>query len=180
MAEKSNKPADHPETMAERRARMRNDWNNLIEEIIEDGQQQGIFDNLPGKGKPLNLKKNPYGQEMELAHKLLKDNDLQPAWIAHRKTLLEQVDRLRQEMRTSWERHQRDYLASPGEGQRSALVVSWADACDAWDAQILALNKQINDFNLKRVIDRTELFKLNLDEELNRCGAPRWLRALDA
>lgn len=178
MSDTFHKPDDHPETMAERRARMRHDWNSLIEELIQNGQQEGAFDNLPGKGKPLNLKKNLYGQDMELAHTLLKDNDLRPAWITQRRLLLEKIEALRQQIQAVWVRHLDEYEMAQGEGQRSALVISWDDACQQWETEIVALNKQINDFNLKRVIDRTEIFKLNLSEELTRCGGRRWLREI--
>ena len=61
---------------SEHRWRMRSDWDNLIDELIEEGRRQGAFDNLPGAGKPLNLRRNRYAPETELAHDLLRQNDL--------------------------------------------------------------------------------------------------------
>ena len=108
MSDEPEKSVDHPETMAERRARIRHDWDNLIEDLIAEGQKQGVFDNLPGEGKPLKLKKNPYAPEMDLAHQLLKDNDLRPTWITLRNELLEQIRLLRLEIEHTWERHERE------------------------------------------------------------------------
>jgi len=68
----------------EHRLRLRFDRSNLIEDLIEDGRQQGLFDNLPGKGKPLNLNQNPFACSQELANSLLKDNQMTPAWLIQR------------------------------------------------------------------------------------------------
>ncbi len=175
----SDKPADSDkgqETPAERRARMRQDWSNLIEDLIEDGRQKGMFDDLPGKGKPLNLNKNPFGQEMELAHKLLKQNDMAPAWIVNRKLLIKQIEALRSDIQRNWIRHDQAYRYAQADGNRGALRISWDDACLEWQGQINDLNKQIDAFNLKRPSDNLEIFKLNLEEELARFGAQRWLK----
>jgi DnaJ family protein C protein 28 len=167
---------NNAETRAQRRARMRQDWSNLIEDLIEEGRQQGAFDDLPGKGKPLKLDKKPFGRETELAHNLLKRNDLTPAWIAHRSQLLEKTRELREEIQRIWQRHERAYRYAQAEGVRGALKISWDDACLALEGQIRDLNKQIQNFNLKRPSENLEIFKLKLEEELARVGAPRWLK----
>lgn len=175
----SDEPADQDEgqeTPRERRARMRQDWSNLIEDLIEDGRQQGMFDDLPGKGKPLNLNKNPFGRESELAHNLLKRNDLAPAWITNRSRIIEQIEGLRSDMQRNWTRHEQAYRYAQAEGNRGALKISWDDACLAWQSQINDLNKEIDGFNLKRPSNNLEIFKLNLEDELSRVGAPRWLK----
>ncbi len=153
---------------------MREEWHDLIEDLISEGQDKGMFDNLPGKGKPLNLNQNHFAPELDLAHQLLKDNEILPAWIADRNSLLEQIRALRTAVRTGWQRHTREFATLPQ--QRDRISNRWYDACQAWDAQIIDLNKKINAFNLKRPLDNLEIFKINLDEELTRIGATRWLR----
>jgi len=176
MSEKPADPDKGEEAPAERRARMREDWSNLIEDLIEDGRRQGKFDDLPGKGKPLNLNKNLFGRETEMAHNILKQNDLAPAWIINRNILIEQIKKLRLDIQRNWIRHDRAYRYTQAEGDRGALRISWDDACLAWQSQINDLNKQINDFNLKRPSNNLEIFKLNLEDELARFGATRWLK----
>ena len=39
----------------------------------------------------------------------------------------------------------------------------------------MAINKQIDDFNLRRPAEGMEIFKLRLDDELKRAGARRKL-----
>ncbi|MEZ4591949.1 MAG: DUF1992 domain-containing protein [Chloroflexota bacterium] len=159
---------------AEYRARLRNERADLIEELIQEGFEQGHFDNLPGKGKPLKLNKNPYAADMELANELLKENNLPPVWILQRNELLAKVAKLRAEIERQWGWHQREFaVASANKGR---LTISWDDYCLKWIAEIGELNKGIEAFNLKRPFDNIEIFKLTIESELKRVDAPRWLR----
>lgn len=176
MDERDNKGSSNPVEQAEHRRRMRDEWHDLIEDLIQDGQEKGVFDNLPGKGKPLNLRKNPYAADMELANTLLKQNDLVPAWIMERKVIVSRAEALRAEILREWGRHEREFRFVQGEGQRGALIISWDDACRKWEAEILELNRQIDNFNLKRPANSLELFKLALERELAQVNALRWLK----
>lgn len=159
------------------RMRMHTDLKGLVEDLIEDGRQRGIFDNLKGKGKPLPLQRNIYEGSQELANRLLKDNQLRPAWISHRLTILERIEELRGEIGRTWQRYEEAVRLARGEGQTGALVVGWDDLCRKWEAEIVKINKLINDYNLKRPSERLEIFKLRLTDELQRAGAPRYLRS---
>ena len=165
----------HDKNPAEHRLRMRFDWDNLIEDLIEEGRQKGVFDNLPGQGKPLDLKRNTYAPDTELANELLKKNDTTPIWIANRNRLLAHIALLREELAQSWERHEREYHVAQDAGIQGSLNISWDDDCLHWEAKILKLNKQIDDFNLTRPSDKLEIYKLILEKELARIGARRWL-----
>lgn len=175
MSEKKNQiPVENPQELAEYRARLREDRRGLIEEIIQEGQESGLFDNLPGKGKPLNLNKNPYAPDMELANELLKENDLPPAWILQRNDVLAEIAKLRTEIEQQWTWYQQAF-AMPS-ANKGKLTIRWDDRCLQWIDTIAALNKSIESFNLKRPFDNIEIFKLNLEDELKRANAPRWLR----
>lgn len=167
-------PDQSAESQAERRYRMRHEWSNLIEDLIAEGREKGAFDNLKGKGKPLNLKQNPYAPELDLAHTLLKDNELVPAWIGDRNGLLQQIQDLRDEIRRLWLQHKREFDLIPA--RRDAVAIRWYDACQAWDKVIADLNKHVLTYNLKRPADNLEIYQLELDRELKRLGATRWLR----
>lgn len=175
MAEKDEKSVEDAQSQAEYRLRMRFGWNDLIEDLIEEGRKKGAFDNLAGSGKPLKLEENRYAPDMVLANKLLKDNDLTPAWIINRNIILEQKQQLRAHILRTWTQHKQAFRFAQGDAQKQALVISWDDACKNWLAEVEKLNKQIDDFNLKRPVDNLELFKLRFDEELSRAGAARYL-----
>ncbi len=175
MKKKSEKPVGSPTEQAEHHYRMRHERPDLIEELIQEGRERGLFDDLPGKGKPLNLQNNPYEKDMELANKLLKDNDLPPAWILQQKRILDGIHQLRVDIRRQWVWHEREFAAASAEG-KGRLTISWDDYYLKWVETVADLNRQIENFNLKRPSDNLEILKLSLDTELTRANAPRWLR----
>ena len=174
MKQKDEKPAENLADLAEYRACLRHERQDLIEELIQEGIDNGLFDNLRGKGKPLNLNKNVYAADMELANELLKENDLPPVWILQRNEILAKVAKLRAEIERQWARHEREFNVATAE--KSRLTIRWDDYCLKWNSEIAELNKAIDAFNLKRPFDNIEIFKLNLENELKRAGALRWLR----
>jgi DnaJ family protein C protein 28 len=175
MNNKTDKKRNDADARAEHFMRMRFEWNDLIEELIQEGQERGAFADLKGKGKPLNLEQNPYGAEWELAHKLMKENDVLPPWIAQRNEILTQIDQFRIDVVRDWTRHEQAFRLAQGQGQKSALSLSWDDSCRQWEIDIKKLNKRIADFNLGRPSEGLEMVKLRLDKELERAGAARTL-----
>lgn len=173
--EATNKGPEEADREAERRMRMRFDWDNLIEDLIQDGQERGAFDNLRGKGKPLKLDKSPFGAEWKLAHDLMKENDVLPPWIAQRNDIMAQIKQFRVDLGRVWARHDQAFRFAQGKGQKDALSLSWDDACRQWAADLVVLNKRIRDFNLGRPSEGLEIVSLSLDRELARVGAKRYL-----
>src|SRR5688500_10308202 len=74
-------------------------WQRKIDDPLRKIAEESA--NLPGVGKPLNLNNDPFTpDDMRMANKMLKDNDLAPAWItegreldALRQKLVEQIHR---------------------------------------------------------------------------------------
>lgn len=55
---------------------------DLVEERIRKAMESGAFDNLEGKGKPLDLSENPFEpDDMHMANKILKDHGFVPYWM---------------------------------------------------------------------------------------------------
>lgn len=131
---------------------------DLIDKIIEDAMRQGQFDNLSGKGKPLNLDRNPHEDpEKALAHKLLHDNDFTLPWIETR-------NEIEKDLATALKNLQRDY-----EGYRATLTTPYATT--AWEAatqkfrgQIDKLNKRIEVHNLNVPSQLFQRLKLDADQ----------------
>ncbi|MDZ4770346.1 MAG: DUF1992 domain-containing protein [Chloroflexota bacterium] len=62
--------------------------SSLIDEIIREAQSRGEFDNLPGSGKKLALDADVHTpDDLKLAYRVMKENDLLPDWIAQGKAL---------------------------------------------------------------------------------------------
>jgi hypothetical protein len=154
--------------------RMREDWDNLMDELIQEGREKGLFDNLSGQGKPLLLEQSSVPTGQELANAILKENDVAPAWIMERNDILARRDKLRADIQRQWLWHEAAF-ADAGEN-RGRLTISWDDCCLRWQEEILLINQRIDTYNLKRPSERLELFKLELTRELDRAAATRWLR----
>ena len=162
-------------SLEEHRRRMRFQWNDLMEDLIEDGRRRGLFENLPGKGKPLNLEQNAYEGNNTLANQLMKANDVKPIWLAQRIGVSEKIDELRTEMARVWERYKMAFSHAYGDSHRQALTIGWDDQCQRWQDAIERLNKQIGTYNLHRPNGQNEVIKLRLNDELIRIDAPRYL-----
>lgn len=170
-------PINNDSTPAEddHRHRMRFQWNDLMEDIIEDGRRRGLFNDLPGAGKPLDLEHNVYEGSQTLANQIMKTNDIRPVWLSQRLGVSEKIEEFREEVGRTWERYNLALTHAQGDTHRQALTLGWDDICRRWQEHIDKLNKEIDTYNLKRPHGQLELFKLRLLDELKRVGAPRYL-----
>jgi len=67
----------------------------LIERKIKEAQERGEFDNLPGKGEPLNLEDDSgVPEDMRLAYKILKNADCLPPEIELKKEIMQMEEML--------------------------------------------------------------------------------------
>lgn len=141
------------------------EWRDLAAQRIEEAMQQGEFDNLRGRGKPLNLQRNPHVPPgYEPAFDLLHNNDLAPGWIMARKDVLRDVEQ--------WRGRLRGALAQVQLGQHAdAAQRRWAVQSRALEAELAELNKRILTVNLQLpAVPSLELLILRMDEELARAG----------
>ena len=62
--------------------------NKIVEERIQKAQEEGVFDNLPGKGKPLQLDDDTWvPEDLRLAYKILKNSNCLPIEMELRKEI---------------------------------------------------------------------------------------------
>jgi DnaJ homolog subfamily C member 28 len=165
------------ERQTEHKIRMRFEFQDLVEDLIQDGQERGVFDNLKGKGKPLDLKGNLYEGDRKLANELMKEHDIVPLWLARRNSVVLLIEEFRGIIGRVWGRHEQAYRLAQDDGRRKALALSWSAQCRAWEGEIKEINKQIEDYNLRRPGQGMEMLKLRLDDELKRAGASRELKS---
>jgi len=68
----------------------------LVEKKIREAMEAGEFDNLPGKGQPVDLSENPFvDPAMRVVHKLLRDAGFAPPWIEERKDIEAELEKAR-------------------------------------------------------------------------------------
>ncbi len=75
-----------------------------IEEQLRRAIEEGKFDNLPGKGKPLHLDDtNPYGDaDWELAYQILKESGYTLPWIETLHEIENDIDVALKELIRAW------------------------------------------------------------------------------
>lgn len=173
MADLFERFSDDNELRRLKREQAEREFRSAVDRLIDEAQQEGKFDNLPGQGKPLRLNKNPYAEEQALAFELLQNNNYTLPWIARRNELLAKIDAFRAGLQQAWRRHQRRLSAAVPPGERASLRDDWADVVAEQAAAVEKLNKEIADLNLTVPAERLELLKLNLERELRRAGARR-------
>jgi DnaJ family protein C protein 28 len=134
-------------------------WRDLVERRIQEAMADGAFDNLPGAGKPLNLKRNPYlDPSLELAYGLLKNNGYTPEWIARDKEIRTQLEAARARLRAAWRQHQVDPTDE----------AAWRAAVTRFETTLAQLNRKIDDLNLIVPISVGQRVRLRLENELDR------------
>ena len=75
-------------------------WQLIAERKIEEAMAEGVFDNLPGAGRPMPLDDDPFEDpSLRMAHRLLKNHGIAPAWIEESKEIESAVEALRAEWR---------------------------------------------------------------------------------
>lgn len=141
-----------------------------VEQAIEEAQKRGDFDNLPGKGKPLNLGKNRQAGENALAFDMLQNNDYTLPWIANRREMLESMQSFRASLLQAWQEYEAGRQEAIDATTRQAIEVRWQSEKARLAAELYELNKEISALNLTIPVERLEVFKLNWRKELARIG----------
>jgi DnaJ family protein C protein 28 len=121
-------------------------FSRAIDKIIQQAMEEGRFDNLPGKGKPLKLDDNPHlDQEWQLAYHMLKENGFAPEFIEKRQEIEMLLAKAREVLMRTW--LWRAGALDSGEDEEM-VATEWAKAQKIFDETIEGLNKKIRDYNL--------------------------------
>ena len=57
------------------------DFDEWIQDTLNEAIARGEFDNLPQAGKPIRIERNPFQPELDLAFSRMKNAGIAPAWI---------------------------------------------------------------------------------------------------
>ncbi len=147
-----------------------NNYKSVVEEQIQEAIERGDFDNLPGKGKPLDIEDNPFARDMQMAYKLLKDNNFTLPWIEDRNRILKEIDKLRERNAHQFRLFAPQIKAMARGGQTEIAKRRWTALLTQWQTAIEDLNKRITDVNRMLPTMDLEIYKLDLDVELTRLG----------
>jgi len=148
------------------------DWGEIVERRIAEAQEQGEFEDLAGKGKPLDLKENPFADpEWRVAYKILQDNGFTLDWIELDKEIRAELKACREQLLQSKRWYERS-MARLGheedcwcEGERIRVQYVWEQALETFVDQVAQLNKKIELLNLKVPVANLQRPKLSVDQE---------------
>jgi DnaJ family protein C protein 28 len=153
------------------------DWESWIDQQIRDAQERGAFDNLPGKGQPIDLTPNPYAQDREMAFKILKDAGYAPDWIELDKAIRGKLDQAWASLARSWEWRElrlaelADHTDSWGVAEQGRVLADWQRAVVMFEEQVAAINAEIADLNLKVPAPRFQRSQVDAAREVARLEA---------
>jgi len=136
---------------AEGAERTATSWASLTERLIVEAQAEGKFDALPGRGRPLELNEDVHAGDMALAHHVLRNAGIAPAWI--------EADKVVRSLATSIDAAVLQAArATPAARARvRARIEALADAHDRAIARLASLAPTSRQH--RRVIDREALWR---------------------
>ncbi len=119
-----------------------NRLESMAERMLREAIEAGEFDDLPGKGQPIDLSENPFEDpDLRVVHKLLRDAGFAPAWIEEGKDIDAQFELARQTLSRAWNLYQPAGL--------SPNPQAWKRNVTEFRAKAEELNSRIKIYNLK-------------------------------
>lgn len=141
-----------------------------IDEIIQQAMREGAFDNLSGKGKPLNLDENPHlDPEWQMAYHLLKQNGFAPDFIERRQLIENDLAQARSRLARSWG-WRKSELGKPNPNT-AWVEVEWQKAQDTFKQTVESLNKTVLSYNLSIPSPNFHRKKIDLEGEITKITA---------
>lgn len=131
-------------------------WERAIQEQIEQAIEEGAFDDLAGKGKPLDLASNPFEDRLAgTMRRILRDYGSSHPLIEARRMLEGEAEQYRIELRQAWALYRR-YLSEP----------QWEYATHRFRERIRELNRQIKLNNLKAPLPNFHMRVVDPESEI--------------
>lgn len=138
--------------------------DRAIEKIIQNAIEDGAFENLRGKGKPLNLRENPLvAKEWRMAYSMLEQEGFALPWMEDRKEIEQELQQAQKMLRQTW-----DWRAAKlAQGETGPLVESeWRKAQARFSDVAAALNKRIERYNAQIPADIFYRLRINIEQEI--------------
>jgi DnaJ family protein C protein 28 len=142
-----------------------------VEEQIRRAMQEGKFDNLPGKGKPLPVDENPYEDpEWRMAYHVLRSSGYSLPWIELRNEIEAEEKAAASDLSRTWNwRLQALHSGLPP----GPIETEWLRAVSRFKERIEGVNRKIFAYNLQVPSPRFALLKRDPDKEIERLCAPK-------
>ncbi|KAJ8721832.1 hypothetical protein PYW08_004234 [Mythimna loreyi] len=118
-------------------------FERMAEDLIQESVSKGEFENLSGTGKPLKTQiENPYVDFMtQKLNEVLINNGFTPEWITLAKEIDEEIDSLKQEIRS-------DRMPLGPYPLSQADLIKWEKICELNRDIASSINIKINKYNM--------------------------------
>ncbi len=137
-----------------------------IEEHLRKAIEDGKFDNLPGKGKPLHIDGNPNADsDWELAYHILKEGGYTLPWIETFHEIEKDFDTAHQELLRAW-KWRLIYLSCDVPNEKASE--EWERALEVFKDKLASLNQRIRGYNLQVPNARFQRSILSYEHELEK------------
>lgn len=119
-----------------------NRLESLAEKRLREAIENGEFDDLPGKGEPIDLRENPFEDpDLRTVHRLLRNAGFAPAWIEERKDIDAELAAVQTKLTRAW--------ALFGPGGKAPSEAEWERSAKEFREQVMELQQRIRIYNLK-------------------------------
>ncbi|KAK6152349.1 hypothetical protein DH2020_014984 [Rehmannia glutinosa] len=141
-----------PELRGQRNnVRSETDIINVVEQRVWHAMEEGQFENLPGKGKPLDLNSNPHADPAEDLNK----NGCAPEWVELNKEIRNSIAGWRIALRKAW-------VHKDGNDDSQ-----WYESSEALKLRLRDLNNKVFRYNLIVPFGR-QMFGFKWEREIER------------
>src|SRR4051794_34304047 len=134
-------------------------FHSILEQRIAAAEAEGLFENLPGAGRPLQLDDDSMvPEEDRVGYRLLKGSGFAPPWIELQKQILADQAKLE-----AWLKRANQHWAHTPPARQARLRSEYHE-------QLVALNRLILHYNLSIPRGVGQLPTPRLQDELKRLG----------
>jgi DnaJ family protein C protein 28 len=146
------------------------EWQGYIERQIQQAQEEGEFDNLPGTGKPFTH------LESDSLDNLLKAQGFAPRWLELDREIRQKSEIAEQAVRRTFEWLMQTW--NSGSASQPFVEDEWREAQHVFGKRLDEINQLIKIFNLELPppLWHLQKFPLKREEQLQRLGLPSQLR----
>ncbi|KAL0918289.1 hypothetical protein M5K25_010288 [Dendrobium thyrsiflorum] len=143
--------------------RSETDIANVVEQRIWHSMEEGHFENLPGKGKPLKLNTNPHADPAEdTLYRILSRNGCAPEWVELNKEIRSNIAEWRLALKKAWteKSDQKGY--------------QWLQTTEILKARMKDINSKVLRYNLMVPFGR-QMFGLKWEKEMGKLNVKEGL-----
>jgi hypothetical protein len=142
-----------------------------LDKEFERAKREGQFDDLPGKGKPIDWTdwNNPYVKpEDQIVHIILNNAGYASEWVAQRREIVELTDGARSNLARTW-----TWVKRHGGLVDARAAREWDRALRVFHSAADEINMRIRDHNLMLPAELMALAVLDIEAEIEKIKGER-------